>query len=102
MHTPVDLFGFSARPVAGAFNNSYEHLTVYAGVNRDWKVWGPLSVGATAALATGYEMVHGVGKVRVVLMPHAVLALPKEVAVRMSATPAKGGVFLHLAIEKGL
>lgn len=102
MHTPVDLFGFSARPTAGAFNNSYEHLTVYAGVNRDWKVWGPLSVGATAALATGYEMVHGVGKVRVVLMPHAVLALPKEVAVRLSATPAKGGAFIHLGIEKGL
>lgn len=99
---PVDIVGFKGRPIFGTYRNSYYRQTVYFGVNRDWNVYGPLSAGATVALATGYERVMGVGKLRPVLMPHLVLALPAGFAVRYSVAPAKEGAFQHISIEKAL
>lgn len=99
----VDLFGVPVSPIVGAYKNSYYHTTVYGGLTYDAPLVGNwLHWGATAALATGYQRVHGVGILRPTLMPHLIVRLPGELAVRYSITPAKGGVFQHVSIERGL
>lgn len=98
----VDIFGVPVSPIVGAYKNSYYHTTVYAGLTWDMDLFGPLRVGASAVLGTGYERVHGVGKLRPMLMPHILLDLPAGLTLRYSVTPAKGGVFQHISIERSL
>lgn len=95
----VDLFGLPVSPIAGVYKNSYYHTTVYAGLTYEHVLVGNwLHWGATAALATGYQRVHGVGVLRPTFMPHVIVRVD-DFAVRYSLTPAKGGVFQHLSFE---
>jgi hypothetical protein len=88
--------------VVGAYRNSYNVDTVYAG--RQWvsPSYGPVRFAATAAVATGYQTVHGIGKLRPMLMPSVLVDTPLGVTVRYSAAPAKGGIFQHLSLEMKL
>lgn len=85
--------------VVGAYRNSYYRTTVYGGYVWQTPLYGPLDVAVSAALATGYRRVHGVGVLRPMLMPQLVLHLPAGLDLRYSVAPAKGGAFQHLSIE---
>lgn len=85
---------------AGGYRNSYGVNSFYAGWTWQGPSLGPVSIAATAALATGYESRYGVGKLRPMVMPSLILATPLGVSVRYTAGPAKHGFIQHLSIER--
>lgn len=86
--------------IMGAYKNSYDKNTVYAGWTWSSPNWGPLRVSGTLALATGYRTVIGVGVLRPMAMPSVLLDLPLGTTVRWSVAPStEKGVFQHLSVE---
>jgi len=85
--------------VAGGYRNSYDRNTFYAGYSINGPKFGPVQTGLSAVLATGYENVVHVGKLRPLILPHLVLDTPLGFAVRYSVGPGKGGAFQHLSFE---
>lgn len=84
----------------GGYDNSYDKWTMYVGWTWTSPNWGPLRASVTAALATGYQSVHGVGILRPIVMPSVLLDLPRGTAVRWSIAPNhEKGFFQHLSFE---
>lgn len=86
--------------IAGFYKNSYFKTTVYAGYQLDGPRFGPLRTAVVGALATGYEEIFGVGKLRPMILPSLILETP-VVDIRYTAGPHKGGgLFQHVSIER--
>jgi|ERR1043165_6186226 hypothetical protein len=86
--------------IVGGYHNSYWEPTFYAGYTHNFANFGPITPSLTAAIATGYEKIYGVGKLRPMLMPSLIAKTPLGVSLRYSAAPAKGGLFQHLSVER--
>lgn len=82
--------------VAGAYFNSEENWSAYAGKNFSYHIAGPISAEATVGIITGY------GKPLPMVLPGAKWQIDKEYSARAVFVP---GIFrapntLHFTVEK--